>query len=155
MGGNKTTQTNTHKSKPLAHFCAKKKQNLKNIQSLVTCVFRSFQDADEDLQDYQQQRYVSNTRSSSLPLVLSNQKLKIKTKLEEESIYQLTFISRENLCYKEFMRQIFEKYQLFFHLVYQDEEGDSVSIYSEEEFQIALNYFRNSNKTPKFILQKV
>jgi hypothetical protein len=152
MGGNKTTQANTpkYKSNPTAHFCQRNKQNLKNIQSLVTNVFGNFLKIEDSPKC---QRRTSIT-SISLPLVLSKKKLKIKTKLEEESIYQLTFISKENINYKEFIHQLFEKYQIIFHLVYQDEEKDSISIYSEEEFQIALHYFHQSNKTPKFIIKK-
>jgi hypothetical protein len=55
-------------------------------------------------------------------------------------------------AFKFLMEKLYSVYPKSFVLVYQDDEGDFVSIYVEEEFQIALLHFGQSKKNLKFTI---
>jgi hypothetical protein len=131
----KTSNTNT------IYLYFSENQRNKQIQSVVTLINKSYED------DQIKKKYFLHQSS------VKEKKHKIKTKLENEQSFRLTFVERENMNFKYLMEKLSSIYPKSFVLVYQDDEGDFVSIYVEEEFQIALLHFGQSKKNLKFTIK--
>jgi hypothetical protein len=117
-------------------------QSNNQIQSIVTLINKSYED--DQIKTIKKKYFLQSS--------VKEKKHKIKTKLENENSFRLTFVERENMNFKYLMEKLSSIYPKSFVLVYQDDEGDFVSIYAEEEFQIAFLHFRQSKKNLKFTI---
>ena len=77
------------------------------------------------------------------------EKIKIKTQHDDENFF-LSFLDINDLSYQKLLLDVEEKYSFTTKLAYEDEDNELVSIYSDEEFQIAIKYFQKNNTIPKF-----
>eukprot|EP01080_Neovahlkampfia_damariscottae_P009303 gene9303-1391_t len=81
-------------------------------------------------------------------------KIKIKTKYQDEN-YKLSFMDFHHLTFENLMKDLEKKYKFKSRLAYLDEENDLISIFTDEELQIALQHFQTTHTTPKFKINKL
>ena len=151
---NKNKNRNTIHQKPIDH-----KKSEKQLQNVITTLFTHYQETNDELHKIFLQENNSIINSLEDYLYRSNftkerkEKIKIKTKFKQEN-YKLSFIDSKEITFENLKKDLEKKYEFKTNLVYLDEENDLISIFSNEEFQISLQFFKSLKMTPKFKIIK-